>query len=108
MRLLPTEHRVDDPTNVRVRTCGDEAALRAIRETFVLPSALCPFLLPPASSSSSHHFTSGQRVEEEPAVALGLHPAVEDHDDPLVGLGADQPAEALLELDDRLGDLSNP
>ena len=47
----------------------------------------------------------GQGVEEGAAVGLGQDARIEDHDDPAVGLGADQPAEALLELDHRLGDL---
>ena len=46
-----------------------------------------------------------QRVQERPPVGLGQDPRVEDHDDAAVGPGADQPAEALLELDDGLGHL---
>ncbi len=52
-----------------------------------------------------HARAVGQRVEEGAAVGLGQDAGVEDHDDAAVGPGADQPAEALLELDDRLGDL---
>ena len=64
---------------------------------------------PPGSASSSSTSMilgqSGSELEEGPAVGLGQDPRVEDHDDPPVGLRPDQPAEPLLELDDRLGHL---
>ena len=47
----------------------------------------------------------GQRLQEGAAIRLGEDARVEDHDDAAVGFGADQPAEALLELDHSLGDL---
>src|SRR5215204_5250299 len=43
-----------------------------------------------------------KRFEEELSISLALHPAVEDDDDAAVVSAADQPAEPLLELDDRL------
>ena len=43
-----------------------------------------------------------QRLQEPPAIPLGQHARVEDDHDARVGLRADQPAEALLQLDDRL------
>ena len=49
-----------------------------------------------------------QRFEEHAAVGLGLHPRIEDHDDPPVALRADQPAEALPQFDHRLGQLVIP
>ena len=48
---------------------------------------------------------NGQGVQEDPAVGLAQDPGVEDRDDPGISARADQAAEALLELQDRLGDL---
>src|SRR6185437_15906077 len=45
-----------------------------------------------------------QRVEKYFAVALCRDAAVEQDDDPAIGLAANQPAETLLEFDDRFGD----
>src|SRR5262249_48111704 len=46
-----------------------------------------------------------QRFQEVSAVALVQKPGIEDYHHAAVGAGADQPAKALLELDDRLGNL---
>src|SRR5215831_17867004 len=48
---------------------------------------------------------AGKRIEEQAAVGLGQESRVEDGDEAGVGLGADQAAKALLELDDGLGEL---
>ncbi len=45
------------------------------------------------------------RVEERSPIRFCEHTWIEDYDDPAVGFRADQPAEALFELDDRLGNL---
>ena len=47
----------------------------------------------------------GQRAQKRPAVGLGHDAGIEDHHDAPVGLGPDQPAEALLELDHGFGNL---
>jgi len=47
--------------------------------------------------------TSRQRLDKQLAIPLRLHAAVEDHHDPPISLAADEPAEALLELDHRFG-----
>ena len=52
-----------------------------------------------------HPRASRQRVQKHAAVGFDEHARVEDHDDAAVGLGADQPAEALLQLDDGFGKL---
>src|SRR3954451_15698420 len=42
----------------------------------------------------------GQRLQERPAVAAGAQARVEDRDDAAVAVPADQPAEALAQLQD--------
>src|SRR5580704_326220 len=47
----------------------------------------------------AHEGLLGQALHEEPSVRLGEDPAVEDRDEPAVGLRPDEPARALAELD---------
>src|SRR5690349_1184241 len=54
--------------------------------------------------SHRHCFTAGKGIEKDPAIAFGFHPAVEDDDDAGIGLRANEPAEALFQLNDRFGD----
>ncbi len=53
---------------------------------------------------TADHRGGGEGTEEDAAVALLDHPAVEDEDDAAVVAVADEAAEALLETQDRLGD----
>jgi hypothetical protein len=70
------------------------ARLKTIRLTSSSPST--------RRSSNNLYRALGQRVEKGLAVLLGQNPVVQHDDDAGVGLGADQPANALAELQDRL------
>ena len=59
----------------------------------------------PASRPLHHLPALGQRGEKHPPVGLRPHPRIENHDDAPVAAGANQAAETLLELQDRLGQL---
>src|SRR3954452_6009753 len=52
---------------------------------------------------SPHDLAARQCVEKQLAVAFCPHAAVEDYDDSLVRLAADQASESLLQFDDRFG-----
>src|SRR5260221_3975279 len=54
-------------------------------------------------SSDDLHQAFRQRAEEGATVTLRQHARIEDDDDPAVLLRADQPAHALPQLQDRLG-----
>ena len=62
-------------------------------------------MLGPSFGWIDDQLTFRQTFEEEAAVALGAHARIEDHHLAGVVAAADQPAEALLELDDRFGQL---
>ena len=53
--------------------------------------------------SHNFHRTFRQGVEKRLAVLLGQNAVVQHHHDAGVGLGADQPADALAEFQNRLG-----